>query len=209
VDTSGTYLALKATSVFSSISGQNSVTLKGRYAQRGGAYSTWQTMTSGTQLLISGLLVTTTYTAQIQIVDLLGGAYTYTATIPSASVTFNLKDGGLGAAFGKYAETDGYIEIAPSWGILFLEDTSLRGKNSRYAGRLLNTSPDENLNDITEEWVVSRNTSVNSPNASYFFYIHTVNYATSRMQVAYGYNSTNLAYYRSLYNGTWTAWRSI
>lgn len=209
VDTSGTYLALKATSVFSSISGQNSVTLKGRYAQRGGTYSTWQTMTSGTRLLISDLLVTTTYTAQIQIVDLLGGAYTYTATIPSASVTFNLKDGGLGAAFGKYAETDGYIEIATSWGILFLENTSLRGRNSRYAGRILNTSPDENLNDITEEWVVSRNTSVNNPNTSNYFYIHTVIYSSSRMQVAYGYNATNLAYYRSLYNGTWTAWRAL
>jgi hypothetical protein len=207
---SGTYIALRATAVISSIGGQNIATLRGRYQPKGGSYSTWQAMTSGTRLLISGALVTTSYNVQINLTDTIGGTYTYTAIIPPDSVTFNLLDGGTGAAFGKYAESAGYVELAADWGLMFGAGSIMRGANLRYTSRLLSTSPDENLNDITEEWVVSRNTTTNNPNASNYFYIHTVIYPTSaRMQVAYGYNSTNLTYYRSLYNGTWTAWRSL
>ncbi|NLT17420.1 MAG: hypothetical protein GXY11_07345, partial [Clostridiales bacterium] len=208
-NTSGTYLSLKATTLFSSLGGQNAVTLRGRFAQRGGSYGAWNAMTSNTLKILPGLLAVYSYTAQINVVDTLGSSYTYTATIPTDSVSFNLMDGGMGAAFGKYAENANYLELAAGWGLMFGVGSIMRGPNLRYASRLLNTSPDENLNDIAEEWVVSRSTSVNNPNASNFFYIHTVSLSSSRMQVAYGYNATNLAYYRSLYNSTWTAWRSI
>ena len=108
----GTYLALKATSVCSSVGSQNTATLKGRYKATGGVYSSWKAMTDNTVLLISGALVTTSYIVQIQVTDTVGTTYTYTATIPSDTVSFNIKDGGGGAAFGQYAQYDDRLEVA-------------------------------------------------------------------------------------------------
>jgi hypothetical protein len=108
----GTYLALKATSVFSSLSTQNAASLQGRYKAVDGAYSDWEAMTNNTVLLISGVLVTTSYIVQIQVTDTVGTTYTYTATIPSDTVSFNIKDGGGGAAFGQYAQYDDRLEVA-------------------------------------------------------------------------------------------------
>jgi len=108
----GTYLALKATAVCSSVGSQNTATLKGRYKAVDGAYSDWEAMTSNTVLLISGVLATTSYVAQINITDTVGSTYTYTATIPSDTVSFNIKDGGGGAAFGQYAQYDDRLEVA-------------------------------------------------------------------------------------------------
>lgn len=108
----GTYLALKATSVCSSVGTQNTATLKGRYKAVDGAYSDWEAMTNNTVLLISGVLATASYVAQIYVSDTVGSSYAYTATIPSDTVSFNIKDGGGGAAFGQYAQYDDRLEVA-------------------------------------------------------------------------------------------------
>ena len=108
----GTYLALKATAVCSSVDSQNTATLQGRYKVVDGVYSDWDAMTNNTVLLISGVLATTSYVAQIYVLDTVGSSYTYTATIPSDTVSFNIKDGGGGAAFGKYAQYDDRLEVA-------------------------------------------------------------------------------------------------
>lgn len=114
---SGGYIALRATAAYTALDGANALTLRGRYRPVGGAWSGWTVMTSGTRLLLGGgsLSSTASYEAQIQATDTVGNTASYAAIIPTASVTFNLKAGGKGAAFGKYAEGNG-LELAADWG---------------------------------------------------------------------------------------------
>ena len=114
----GGYIALKATAAYTALNGANTVTLQGRYRSVNGAWSAWTAMTSGTRLLLGGgaLSSTASYEAQIQAADTVGNTASYAAIIPTASVTFNLKAGGKGAAFGKYAEDNG-LELASDWGM--------------------------------------------------------------------------------------------
>ena len=114
---SGGYIALRATGSYTALDGANALTLQGRYRPVGGAWSGWTAMTSGTRLLLGGgsLSSTASYEAQIQATDTVGNTASYAAIIPTASVTFNLKAGGKGAAFGKYAEGNG-LELAADWG---------------------------------------------------------------------------------------------
>lgn len=117
----GGYIALKATAAYTALNGANTVTLQGRYRPVNGAWSAWTAMTSGTRLLLGGgaLSSTASYEAQIQATDTVGNTTSYAAIIPTASVTFNLKAGGNGAAFGKYAETEKALELAAGWKLMF------------------------------------------------------------------------------------------
>ena len=49
-----------------------------------------------------------TYKISIKITDKFGETDTYQYDIPTEDIAFNLKEGGNGAAFGKYAERDGF-----------------------------------------------------------------------------------------------------
>lgn len=55
------------------------------------------------------------FLAEITVRDGLGFSSTYTQPIPTATVFFHGRKGGKGAAFGKYAEADGVLEI--DWGL--------------------------------------------------------------------------------------------
>lgn len=115
-NSAGTYVRLKATSVFSSIDGQNTATLQGRVYMKGATPSAWQGMTSSVMLVAGGgsLLPVKTYIAEIRIVDKLN-TYQIDATIPTETVAFHALDGGLGAAVGKYAERVGAFDIPDDW----------------------------------------------------------------------------------------------
>lgn len=117
----GGYIALRATAAHTALDGANTVTMQGRYRPVNGAWSAWTAMTSGTRLLLGGgaLSSTSSYEAQIQATDTVGNTASYAAIIPTASVTFNLKAGGNGAAFGKYAETEKALELAAGWKLMF------------------------------------------------------------------------------------------
>ena len=59
--------------------------------------------------------VTTSYDVQIIAEDTLGGEHTLDFNIPTDEVTFHLRTGGKGAAFGKYAEEENALEVAEDW----------------------------------------------------------------------------------------------
>ena len=54
--------------------------------------------------------VTQTYVIQVIAYDTIGSTNPYDQPIPTKHVAFHLKEGGKGAAFGKYAEEDGVLE---------------------------------------------------------------------------------------------------
>ena len=117
---SGGYIALQATAAYTSLGGKNTLTLQGRYRPANGSWSGWTAMASGQRLMLGGggLSATASYEAQIQATDKVGNTASYVSVIPTASVTFNLKAGGNGAAFGKYAETEKALELADGWKLL-------------------------------------------------------------------------------------------
>lgn len=62
---------------------------------------------------LDGLVTSTntSYSVQLKIMDIMGEESSYFFTIPTASIDFHLREGGNGAAFGKYSEIDGGVEF--------------------------------------------------------------------------------------------------
>lgn len=74
-----------------------------------------------------------TYKISIRITDKFGETDTYQYDIPTEEIAFNLKEGGNGAAFGKYAEKDGLLDV--DWDLNVDGDLTLGGKDLLgYAG---------------------------------------------------------------------------
>lgn len=115
-DDGGYYLTAKAAAVYSALGGANVPRLSLRYRTATGDYGAEIPMESGKATVIGGeIQPTQTYFAEITLRDTLGFSSTYTQPIPTATVFFHGRKGGKGAAFGKYAEADGVLEI--DWGL--------------------------------------------------------------------------------------------
>lgn len=84
-------------------------------------------------VLGSGMLSTTTsYNARILIRDYLNNTASFEILIPTADASFNIKKGGKGAAFGKYAQKDGLLDV--EWDIH--SDGAISGEDGRRIDRL-------------------------------------------------------------------------
>lgn len=116
---SGTYISVKATANISSLGGLNSAELSVKYKEPGGEYGTAVTLSSGVPAIIGGGLIsiTSSYVLLITVVDLLTMQAESEATIPTESVAFHIRNGGKGAAFGKYCEQDNRLELPEGWQI--------------------------------------------------------------------------------------------
>ncbi len=55
------------------------------------------------------------YAVELSCIDRIGERATLTLYISTEEVSFHLRAGGMGAAFGKYAEEERVLEIAPDW----------------------------------------------------------------------------------------------
>lgn len=152
---SGTYIAVTATSSFSSCGGKNSlvaftVSWKARSAS---SYGTAQNLTSGTRKLISGASIITSYNVRITVQDQLNTTY-IDSIIPTQTATFNAKPGGLGVAFGKFAETDYRVELAEGWDITFGAETFREHtQKSSYGYGQKTVAENDDLDDYVEPGV--------------------------------------------------------
>ncbi len=84
----------------------------------GGSYGSGTEMQSGTATLVTGeteISVDKSYTAKIVLTDKLGNTASLRGIIPTERVTFHLRAGGKGAAFGKVAERENVLELAEDW----------------------------------------------------------------------------------------------
>ena len=129
-DETGTYLYAEATSSVSPCgnngtggnnnTGTLTVTL---YDHAGNTLNTASlTSVTGMVLFPDTLSVSSSYSAKITLTDTLGNTASYSVSIPTADVTFNLREGGKGAAFGKYAEVEKALELAPDWDLKYKGD---------------------------------------------------------------------------------------
>ena len=125
---SGTHIAGLATAKFSSIGGRNTATIKGYWKSVGGSYGEGVTLPFGAVGLVTGdveIAGDRSYTAKIVVTDSLGNSTEFEENIPTEQVSFHLKEGGKGAAFGKAAEQDELLDVA--WDARFREDVQVDG----------------------------------------------------------------------------------
>lgn len=124
----GAYLRVQGTfAVGASIDGRNSVTAKCRYRELNGSWSGYVAVQNGAALLGGNLSATKTYEVEVVATDSIGEKKTVTMTVPTAEVAFHLREGGVGAAFGKYAEKNA-LECA--WDAEFAGNMAVSGNLS-------------------------------------------------------------------------------
>lgn len=109
----GQCIYAKAKLTYSKIGGKNFCMLKGFFRLQSGSYpSSGTNMTSGEgTILTTEASVTSSYVVKIEAVDKLGNSAKYEVTVPTDSVALHLREGGQGAAFGKYSEQDDLLDV--------------------------------------------------------------------------------------------------
>ena len=106
----GTCCRLNLTAACSSVGGRNSLTLRCRTKSTGGSFSGWTALTDG--MVLSGFALGQSYVVELSAVDALGGERTVSISVPTAAAALHLREGGQGAAFGKYSEENDLLDVA-------------------------------------------------------------------------------------------------
>lgn len=126
----GVHIAAKATAGCTSLDGANSVTLTAAYkAVVAADYGAEVALESGVAGMVTGsddVSTMQSYLVRLTATDRLGVTTTFEKAVPTKAVTFHLKNGGKGAAFGKYAETDELFEC--QWDASFAGNASFAGQ---------------------------------------------------------------------------------
>ena len=133
---SGTYIAALCKATCSPVNGKNSVTVRVRTRPAGGSWSSYTTLTNGTRKVLSGFSLTKSYDIELSATDALSGTKTVLYNVSTTSVTFHLKEGGNGAGFGKYAETENRLECA--WDADFNKNVNIDGTLTVGGGSVFN-----------------------------------------------------------------------
>lgn len=139
---SGTYLHIKGMRNYTKINTNgivNTCSVKCRYKPEGGSWShtvgegfdvllPTNTSNDTFDMILADIVTDTTltYTVELNIVDDTNTPSVMIFNIPSEEVAFHLRDGGKGAAFGKYAITENLLECV--WDAKFHKGVSINNK---------------------------------------------------------------------------------
>ena len=125
IQNEGTYVCVQgAFHVGASVGGRNGVTAKCRYREIGGSWSNYTAIEDTGAVVGGSMPATKTYEMEIAATDSIGETKTVYAIIPTAEVALHLREGGKGAAFGKYAEKEA-LECA--WDAYFDKNAQVDG----------------------------------------------------------------------------------
>lgn len=111
----GNHYSAKATATFSALGGQNILTLTAAHKIQGGVYGAETALTSGEAAIIGTISADSTYQVRITATDALGNTVVTVTSLPTRQWALKFRADGLGAAFGKAAETDKALEIPTDW----------------------------------------------------------------------------------------------
>lgn len=122
----GVHITAKATAGCAALDGANSVTLTASYrALNAETFGAEMTLENDTLTLISGdadISTMQSYVVRLTAKDALGNTTSAEKGVSTKAVTFHLKSGGQGAAFGKYAEED---VLDCQWPAKFMQSVSI------------------------------------------------------------------------------------
>lgn len=125
-DSGGACLQVKAAGSCWPLDGRNTVTLRARYRPVGSVYGGYTTLVSGlTAQIADSLDKDTTYEVELSAVDTVGSVRAVSYTSSNASVAFHLRSGGVGAAFGKLADS---AALQCAWDASFDGDMTVVGQ---------------------------------------------------------------------------------
>ena len=125
-DSGGACLRVKATGSCWPLDGRNTVTLRARYRPVGGEYGGYTTLVSGLTTQIAETLdKDTTYEVELSAADTVGNVRAVSYTSSNAAVAFHLRSGGVGAAFGKLADSP---TLQCAWDAGFDGDVTVAGR---------------------------------------------------------------------------------
>lgn len=111
----GNYYSAKATATFSTLGGQNALTLTAAHKIQGGVYGAETALTSGEAAIIGTISPDSTYQVRITATDALGNTAVTVTSLPTRQWALKFRADGLGAAFGKAPEHDKTLEIPGDW----------------------------------------------------------------------------------------------
>ena len=205
---SGTYLRIYCKATLgsnSTVGNRNSLSI---------TYSTSKgntgNLTSETPVILSGYDVSRTYTVTVTVRDTVGTVITKRINIPTETVTFHMKENGLGVAFGKYAETANLVDSA--WPIKVMQGDP-RGQTLRYllGGETLTGSLDDLVNPGF--YYVDGNAGRPVTN-NYGWVLMLVNNTSATVQngvqIYFAFNNNSpLVYVRYFVNSQWYNWGQI
>ena len=122
----GAYLKVWCKASCADVESRNTVKVRARYRPMGGDWSGYTTLSSGVKKLLGGgLAATASYEVELSAVDTVGSVRTVRYTASTSQVTLHLRNGGKGAAFGKYGEREA-LECA--WPAVFYGDAEVAGE---------------------------------------------------------------------------------
>lgn len=160
---SGAYLRIKAGRKYSAVTSagvqKNFCLLRYRYKVEGAAsFSSWVTLlakdstaTDEVDVILGNVVpsITTSYIVQIGVIDDIGEESHVEFPVPTDEVTFHLIKGGMGAAFGKYAENKKVLDIADDWDVWGRVYSLGKGKADIPSGADLNNYKEFGVYNIT------------------------------------------------------------
>lgn len=126
IDEGGTYASAYALAECSDVDGLNSVKLYYRKKTVGGSYGGYTELTNGQHNVLGGFAGDTSYVVELSALDTAGNRSAVEIDVPTAAAAFHLREGGRGAAFGKYAERDNLLEC--DWDAQFNGDVAVEGE---------------------------------------------------------------------------------
>lgn len=104
--------------------------------------------------MISGAVssVSSVYTVDVGVLDDVGESSSTTVIIPTDEVTFHLRHGGNGAAFGEYADAEKVLAVAEDWSVDVKGNIECAG-NGKFTGTVSVPEPTEDANPATKGYV--------------------------------------------------------
>lgn len=108
----GTYLRVAYQAACSPVGGRCTAAVRARYKVAGGSYGGYTALSASPAVVGGDAAVDRSYVLELSVTDTLGGSRTVEETISTSAVTVNVRDGGKGMGVGKYAESDGLLDVA-------------------------------------------------------------------------------------------------
>ena len=196
---SGVYLRIKAGRKYSTLTSgdvqNNFCTLRYRYKVEGEKnFSSWVTLlakdntgSDEVDVIIGNVVpsITTSYIVQIGVIDDVGESSEVDFPVPTDEVTFHLINGGMGAAFGKYAENKKVLDIADDWDVWGRVYSLGKGKADILQGEDLNNYKEFGVYNITGHSIAE--SLLNCPSKEAGTLIVTSSNGTGRNNGAWAY----------------------
>ena len=112
----GQYYSAKGKGLYSSLSGQNSMTLSVAHKKTDAAsFGTEHTLQNDTALVVGTISADSSYLVRLTVTDALGNTATVTAALATQKWAMKFRPGGMGVGFGKAPEHDNCIELPSGW----------------------------------------------------------------------------------------------